>query len=146
MERGRASRVRRPGRVAAFVALIGLCVGLGTGIAYASHAHTINHMYHGMGDTQGSGTDNDYVHPFIDVTDNHNVIQMHFDLYKWAGGQVWLYGFDSGFTGFQHVHVSWDTTPTNECKFYGRFESGQSQDGNHFLNWHRHNHHSYCGG
>lgn len=120
------------------ILLVALLLGIGTGVAWANNTHTVGHIYHGVGD----GTnDNYYIHNFDDVTDGHTIRQMNVD--------VWHAGIrDSHANCFtcQHLHISWDTSPRRECKYYGQFATlgRDSQDSNHNLNPHFHYHHNYC--
>lgn len=116
------------------ICVVAFALGVGAGVAVAAHTHTIGHIYHGLGD---GGNNNYYVHPFSDVTDNHAVNNLYYQL--WREGTY----MSSGICDCGHVHTNWDTSPYAEC----RYRSNHSADGsgNHFLNFHRHNHHNWCG-
>ncbi len=95
--------------------------------ALAGHTHTINGVYHGLGDGDNS---NSYVHPFVDAPTGD---------YK----GVTLYRYDtllgSNECNCTHAHLSWDTNPNPECQYNVILASS-----NPFLNWHRHFHHNSC--
>lgn len=101
--------------------------------ALAANSHTVNGVYHGLGDGTNS---NYYVHPF---TEKANSAWKGTAL-KNASGTVIAqdYGYVS------HVHISWDTSPTPECKYkshhYAQNTAGTAWE----LNPHDHNHHSPC--
>ena len=116
-----------------FAGLALFLVGLLAGVAFASNTHSIGHIYHGLGD--GQDGDN-YLHPFTDVSDNHNVSSLYVNLFRDASV---IHLFGDSCSSCSHIHRNWDATGHPDRCYYSSHDTGGS--GDHFLNYHNHYHH-----
>jgi hypothetical protein len=97
--------------------------------ALAGHTHTVNGVYHGLGD---GNNDNYYVHAFVDYPNG---------AYKGAGVVDSTTGnlIDINECYCSHAHTFTDLSPYREC-YFDALVASQSPS----LGWHYHWHHNYC--
>lgn len=123
----------------------GFLIGF-SGPVVASNTHTVAEWGHGL----GSATDSDYyVHPYTHSNYSHAHTNNSVRLWWECSSGVWCDpGYGSSVSGTtSHQHISWDTYPRRECKFWTYVRVG-STSGTHpdnsSLNQHYHPHHNEC--
>lgn len=112
------------------VAIAAVTVVAAAGTAIAGNTHTVNSVYHGLGDGANS---NFYVHPFTDTSASTRKL-------TYLGSDPCYYTCTYVSGSATHQHISWDTNPYSECRYY----SDHSSDSPYYLNRHRHYHHYNC--
>lgn len=140
--------MRRRRNITSVITGVIFLASLTAGVAWATdQTHTINEWYHGLGD---GGNDNYYVHPFNESTASHAHPTNYVRLWKECDSGVWC--SPGGVAQInscdcQHSHLSYDTNPYRECKFWSTHSVGSrssGHSGNAPLNQHYHPHHNEC--